>query len=512
MSVLTVGSVTYPTIAAAMAAANPGDTLSLMTGYANDSAIDTVQNLSVTGDGTSTGINLTLGGGVGDVTLLGLAPINVSDNSGANTISGNGGDNVITVTAGGDVVHGGGGIDRLIVDYSLVTATLTGTMGGVTDGGTHSVTFDGIENVTFLTGSGNDTMTAGDGDNLFVTGLGNDTITTGNGHNTIDAGGGNDTMTAGDGGNFVDGGLGDDTITTGTGADEIVGGAGNDTINAGAGNDLITGGAGDDLINGGLGVDTASYMDATNGVHVSLLTSGAQFTGDGTDTLVSIEKLVGSGFGDTLIANIAGATLNGGGGADDLVGGAGNDILNGGSGMDFADYSLAAAGVTVNLAIAGFQNTVGAGSDQLVGIEKLVGSNYNDTLTGDSGDNSIFGLTGADVITGGAGQDNLSGGGGADTFVFTALGDSTVAAPDSILDFQAGDHIDLHLIDANTGLGGDQAFHLGGGGGHAGDIVVGAFDGVHTRVSLYVNADATPDAAIVLNGDHAGLTAGDFIL
>ena len=59
---------------------------------------------------------------------------------------------------------------------------------------------------------------------------------------------------------------------------------------------------------------------------------------------------------------------------------------------------------------------------------------------------------------------------------------------------------------------GDQAFHLGATPGHTGDIVVVAFSGGHTVVNLYVNADATPDAAIILNGDHTGLASGDFVL
>ena len=69
-------------------------------------------------------------------------------------------------------------------------------------------------------------------------------------------------------------------------------------------------------------------------------------------------------------------------------------------------------------------------------------------------------------------------------------------------------------IDADTGTGGDQAFHLGGGGGHAGDIVVSAYDAVHNRtvVDLYVDNNGSVDARIWLTGDHHDLTAGDFVL
>ena len=64
-----------------------------------------------------------------------------------------------------------------------------------------------------------------------------------------------------------------------------------------------------------------------------------------------------------------------------------------------------------------------------------------------------------------------AGGAANDNFVFKTLQDSLVAAPDLIGDFAVGDKINLSAIDANTSLAGDQAFHIGGAGGHAGDLV-----------------------------------------
>src|SRR5258706_15697760 len=88
--------------------------------------------------------------------------------------------------------------------------------------------------------------------------------------------------------------------------------------------------------------------------------------------------------------------LGGGAGNDTLDGGAGDDTLDGGAGTDTASYGSAGSGVTVSLAIAGAQNTVGAGSDTLIGLENLTGSSFNDVLTGDAG---------ANVLDGGAGTD-----------------------------------------------------------------------------------------------------------
>ncbi len=78
--------------------------------------------------------------------------------------------------------------------------------------------------------------------------------------------------------------------------------------------------------------------------------------------------------------------LLGGAGNDTLIGGGGADSLQGGAGVDTADYSGSAAPVTVNL-------TTGTGSggdaqgDTLTGVDNLIGSFGDDSLTGDAGNN-----------------------------------------------------------------------------------------------------------------------------
>ena len=60
------------------------------------------------------------------------------------------------------------------------------------------------------------------------------------------------------------------------------------------------------------------------------------------------------------------------GGEDLLDGGEGDDTLDGGTGIDTASYALAAGGcVAVSLALAGAQDTGGAGIDTLLSIENL---------------------------------------------------------------------------------------------------------------------------------------------
>ena len=398
----------------------------------------------------------------------------VHGDAGQDTLWGQAGDDHLYGEGGDDTIYGGAGNDTLDGGTGFNTANYVFASAGVTV----SLAITGPQNTV---GDGTDTLT----NFQALAGSQHDDVLTGNATN-----------------NAIYGDLG---------ADIIDGGAGNDTLSGATGNDLLIGGAGDDTLYGGDGVDAASYAGATAGVHVSLLIVGPQNTiGAGTDTLDSIEKLVGSNFADTLTAGATGSTLNGGAGGDDLIGGPGNDLLNGGAASDFADYSLATSGVSVRLDISGYQAT-GAGSDSLVGIEKLVGSSFDDSLTGDSGPNALYGQAGADLLFGEAGQDSLGGGAGNDTFIFSATSDSTEMAPDTILDFSSGDKVDLHYMDADTATPGDQAFHLGATVGHTGDIVVG-YDGTRTTLSLYVNSDATVDSVILLNGDHSGITAGDFVL
>jgi Ca2+-binding RTX toxin-like protein len=130
------------------------------------------------------------------------------------------------------------------------------------------------------------------------------------------------------------------------------------------------------------------------------------------------DTLNGTG-GDDVLSGLAGNDvltglggndrLLGGDGNDTLSGGLGGDTLDGGAGIDTATYADATTGVTVNLAITTAQET-GAGADQLIGIENLIGGNGNDTLSGNAGANNINGGGGDDLIMGGAGNDTLAGG------------------------------------------------------------------------------------------------------
>jgi Ca2+-binding RTX toxin-like protein len=313
---------------------------------------------------------------------------------------------------------------------------------------------------------------------------------------------------------------------TGTaGADSIIGSTINDTITGLGGDDTLDGRAGPDQLDGGPGSDTAAYCASTGGVHVSLAISGPQDTGaGGVDTLISIENLTGSAYGDTLTGDGGANILNGGDGNDLLIGGGGADTLIGGPGVDTLSYASATSKVTVDLGVGTPQDTGGGGVDVVAGVENLVGSSYSDSLGGDSGSNLIDGGAGADTLDGGNGCDTLIGGAGADVltgglmadvFRFTSTGDSAGGAFDTIMDFSsaAGDRIDLSAIDANTKLAGDQAFTFVGSAAfsHTAGELRYTVDAAGLHIYGDVDGDGVADLHILLKGPTS-LQGTDFIL
>lgn len=474
MTIRTVGpSSTYPTIAAAVAASAASDVILLAPGYSNERAVLTVQDLTVQGGASSLNIDLELGVGIGNVTLGGLADIEVWDNSGANAITGNGGNNILRVSDGADAVLGGAGNDRLVIDYAGAVTSVIGTVTSVTDGGTHSVTFDAsVEDYTILTGSGADTVTTGDGDNLVRSGDGNDTITTGEGNSRIASGGGNDTIGVGGGQNSVLAGFGDDTVTTGDGSNTVNAGDGNNTVTTGAGNDFVSGGSGNDTLITGSGDDRVR-------VEGGLDTLDA---GVGQDLLVVDFA--------HLLTNVAGNPTAGSpaAGYTGLVSdGAGNSV----------SYS----------GVERFQIFTGAGDDQVRtggGDDTLSGGQGQDVLQAGVGNDVVIGGGGDDTVIGGRGEDALRGGQGSDLFRFDDL-DSVMGATDRIADLQALDVIDLSRIDADINAGGDQAFvFVAGFSGTAGEatLTYQAGDNV-TRLAFDTNGDGVADIAIVAAGDRS---------
>ncbi len=220
----------------------------------------------------------------------------------------------------------------------------------------------------------------------------------------------------------------------------------NDEIDGGAGNDVISGLTGDDILRGGGGAD----------------------------------RLIGGGGADT---------LDGGGGNDTLVADR-LDLLDGGTGTDTADFSELVERIIADLDIetAGSRQTGSgtSGSSQngallstspelggrpingvnLVDIENLIGTGFNDILLGNNEANVIEAGGGNDTVNGFDGNDFLSGGAGSDTIVFSdASGGVTVDLNNQLseTDFQA------------AVAGGAAAFAATGG---AGNNVLSGFENI----------------------------------
>jgi Ca2+-binding RTX toxin-like protein len=174
------------------------------------------------------------------------------------------------------------------------------------------------------------------------------------------------------------------------------------------------------------------------------------------------DVLLGGAQDDSLHGGNGNDVLSGGAGNNDLYGdngddilfsGQGNEVLDGGAGNNTASYALAESGVTVSTAQLGPQHTGGAGTDTLINIQNLIGSDYNDHLTGDYEANTINGGLGNDVLVGGLGNDTLMGGAGNDTFKWLA-GDT---GHDLVTDFRIGaDTLDLSKLLQGFGAAGDS--------------------------------------------------------
>ena len=130
------------------------------------------------------------------------------------------------------------------------------------------------------------------------------------------------------------------------------------------------------------------------------------------------ESIAGLGGDDTIYGAGGDDSLSGGDGNDLLVGGPGADMLKGGKGdMDTISYRGSPMGVTINLNDGTAMGGDADGDELGTDIEYVIGSMYDDTLTGTDNvnvGNSLWGLDGNDMLSGREGEDKLFGGAGDD--------------------------------------------------------------------------------------------------
>ncbi len=263
-------------------------------------------------------------------------------------------------------------------------------------------------------GAGNDVVTAGAGD---------DTVNGGDGNDRLDGGDGNDTLHGDDGNDRLYGREGNDWLYGESGNDWLWGSSGNDSLYGNSGNDALFGEQGDDVLMGGAGDDR---LDGS----------------DGNDTLLGDE------------------------GDDFFIAGEGYDSCLGGDGIDTVSYENAQGKVYVVLNNPNglfmtiknaegqpdaTQNSSISGADLLLDIENVIGSYFDDAITGNNATNRLEGGAGNDLLVA-VGSDTLVGGSGGDIFVFNSQSISEPWENAQINDFSAaeGDKIDLSRFGIDT--------------------------------------------------------------
>jgi Ca2+-binding RTX toxin-like protein len=463
------------------------------------------------------------------------------------------------------------GIERVEITGTVFGSNVSVTTGASVDIIRLTTTF--INNVVVQTNAGADEIyfrssSVGGGGSVSISaGEGNDLIdfsaTTGAGPTRLADGGDGDDVLIGasasigssGSGDRLFGGAGNDLLDGGGGADTLVGGPGNDTYVVDNMADVVTEAAGEgtDTVRASVGskTDPAQIYKLPDEVENLLGTAagGQGVSGNALNNVITM----GDG-GDLVLLHD--------GGDDTVIGGGGNDYIYYGAAFTNADRNDGGAG-TDTLGLIG-SLTVTFDADDLLGIERIaaysagdssgvVASDYSFTMIdanvaagghltvvaqsllaherltfdgsaetdgrffvrGGRGDDTITGGSGNDTLFGNLGADVLTGGGGNDIFQYTDAAQSTDRALDTILDFSAGDKINLAGIDADTVTTGNNSFSF---------IGDGAFTNQAGQLRAYqagrgwivegdVNGDNIADLMIYVQtvGGHA-LGAADFML
>jgi serralysin len=267
--------------------------------------------------------------------------------------------------------------------------------------------------------------------------------------------------------------------------ENAVGGSGDDTLIGNQGNNVLTGNGGDDTFfytlgrdtfNGGMkGTkgDTANFSMSLTGVVIAPVVSTmtirlpngqtrAIVVADGSPLadgqgnaysvsylteagfiqladLHGIENITGSAFADTITGNGGDNVINALAGNDYVYYTGGFDTINGGTGTDTIDFSKFGFAVSVTLttstrsaeaftsdraSILQWANLPGATMRPIAELSQfnnLVGTAFNDVLTGTTGDNILDGQAGNDTLYYSGGLDVLNGNFGNDTANFSKM-------------------------------------------------------------------------------------------
>jgi Ca2+-binding RTX toxin-like protein len=357
----------------------------------------------------------------------GSAPDDIAGGPGRDRMSGGGGWDTLNGGRGHDVIRGGGGNDHI---------------GGYTPD------------------PGNDTISGGPGDDTMRHWLGNDAMDGGPGSDLLEAVGHPSGVTV----NLLQG-----TMATGRGmvavesAEEVKATPFDDVLVGNGADNILIPLEGNDHVDGGAGRDEVGFQygeGTPDGMTIDLALGSA--VGQGTDTLVDIEDVTGTGGPDIIRGDGENNRLAGGGSRDTLEGGPGDDLLDGddfwrslphdGDSADGGPHIAGDICVDVEQSTGcefaeipsqgerWRRNPRGSQGSQTATrcfgrATTIVGTNGSDELLGTAGDDVIVALGGSDLIRGRAGDDLICSGGGSDWAVIGGPGDDRIsggAGKDSI--------------------------------------------------------------------------------
>jgi Ca2+-binding RTX toxin-like protein len=396
---------------------------------------------------------------------------NVVGSAFADVIVGNAAFNTIEGLAGDDRIDGRGSNDRVEYQRSPARVIVNLETGTALDGFGGTDTIVDVANVRGSPFADVITGTADDDFNSFE-GLAGDDVINGNGNAGKQVSYANSPTGVNvdlQAGAAADGFGGSDTILN---VNAVLGSPFDDVIlgSRSAEFEDFAGRAGNDLIDGNGGLDNqVRYSNAAGGTTVDLAAGTAQDGEGGTDTLIDVNRIVGSDFDDALIGSD--------GEFESFRPEGGDDVVDGGPGIDRIDYQNAPAPVVLDLRAGTAEDGFG-GNDSFTAIEDAWGGDADDQLFGDSGDNLLIGRAGADllggrrgsdqlrgeagndqlsgdrgrdaldggagedVLSGGRGRDTLTGGNGADTFLYGSANEGL----DTIADLGGDDVIDIAQV------------------------------------------------------------------
>ena len=285
----------------------------------------------------------------------------------ANELSAGDGDDTVQGAGGDDVLEGQGGTDS--TSYAAAGGPVAADLRAGTVTGEGSDAISGIEN---LTGSPHaDTIIGDDAANVLDGGPGSDTASFAGAPAGVEADLGFQSA-SGDGQDTL---LGFEHLSGSAHADKLIGDGAANALAGGEGNDTLTGLGGNDALQGGGGSDNAAYGSAPGPINADLRASSV--TGEGNDALGSVEGIIGSPHGDTLAGDANSNRLDGAGGTDTVSFAASPALVDAGLGTGVVTGDGADTLLSVENAIGSSHDDSIAGT---AGDNAIAGGPGNDTI------------------------------------------------------------------------------------------------------------------------------------